>query len=173
MRARNHVLFGAVVSTALIPVFGPYSAVFFGASVLVDADHYVDYVYRNRFQDFSIRRMFIFHEYLFRNGNSDNFLSLNLGHTAEALLICYIGSLVTGWAWMQAIFWGMLFHWLTDAVSLVSQGRLFQRALSLLEYIIRWNRMKRRGRNPSGIYELAFLEALGRFDKSANKPQSR
>ena len=64
MQARQHTIIGAVAATALIPFLGINSAIFWAAAVLIDGDHYTEYVYRNGFRDFSIKRMFWYYELL-------------------------------------------------------------------------------------------------------------
>jgi hypothetical protein len=161
MKARYHALSGGIAAAALVPVLGPYSAVFLAASVLVDGDHYLDYLYRNGFKDFSIRGMFTFHEKLFEKGRGKDFLGLNIGHTAEWLLLVYVAVAVTGWLWLHAAFWGMLFHLAVDLIYLAYLKRLNCRALSVIEYLVRWRRMKRRGLNPDFPYTKTLREMSG------------
>jgi hypothetical protein len=164
MKARYHALSGGIAAAALVPVLGPYSAVFLAASVLVDGDHYLDYLCRNRFQDFSVRNMFIFHNRLFEKGRAENFLGLNIGHTAECLLLVYGAGAVTGWTWLKAALWGMLFHLIVDLIYLLQQKRLKRRALSIIEYVIRWRRMKHRGLRPELPYTVT-LRAMSGFSE--------
>ncbi len=163
MRARDHALIGALSASALIPVLGVNSVVFWTASVLIDGDHYVDYVYRNGFKDFSIKGMFRFNRSLSAVLSEENkkggFLTISLLHTIEALGFLYIASELTGWLWLQSVFWGMLFHISTDLVhKLVRGGRIFGRALSIMEYVIRSNSMKRRGIQPQEVYRRAAAQ---------------
>ncbi len=163
MRARDHALIGALTATALIPVLGENSVVFWTASVLIDGDHYVEYVYRNGFKDFSAKGMFRFNKSLSAVLSKENikggFLTICLLHTVEALGFLYIASELTGWPWLQSVFWGMLFHISTDLVhKLVRGGRIFGRALSIMEYVIRSNSMKRRGIRPQEVYRKAIAQ---------------
>jgi hypothetical protein len=164
MKAKYHALSGGIAASLLIPVLGPYSAVFFASTVLVDSDHYLDYLYRNGFKDFSIKRMFTFHELIFNKANEKDFLGLNIGHTVEWLLLVYGASAITGWLWLQAALWGMLFHMLIDLIYLYRLKRVTHRALSVIEYIIRWNRMKRRGMHPELPYNTT-LQAMSVFPR--------
>ncbi len=158
MKARYHAMTGAVAASALIPVLGVNSAVFWVASILIDGDHYIDYVYRCRFRDFSIKRMFRFHELLFKEVKARHFLSLNLLHTVEVLIFLYIAGEITSWLWLQAIFWGMLFHVATDLVYMYVKGSLFRRALSIVEYAVRWDNIKRHGCRPEEIYSSVLAQ---------------
>lgn len=161
MKAQYHALSGGVAASVLVPVLGPYSAVFFASSVLIDADHYLDYLYRNGFKDFSIKRMFTFHEKLFPKTRENNFLGLSVGHTAEWLLLVYGTYVITHWAWLEAAFWGMIFHLMFDLVYLYRGRRLTSRALSIIEYIIRWNRMKHSGLHPELPYNSTLSTMSG------------
>ena len=48
MKLKQHILYGGVASLCLVPKFGLLSSVFWAASVLIDIDHYIDFVYRNQ-----------------------------------------------------------------------------------------------------------------------------
>jgi len=165
MRARHHALIGAVAATAVVPVFGPYSAVFWASSVVIDGDHYIDYLCRNRLTDFSVRKMFDFHSRLYLVSRESNFLGLNVCHTVEFIALAGAVAYLLGWTWLIAAFWGMLFHFVTDIVYLASQKRLFRRALSIIEYGVRWNLMKRSGGKPEEPYVLT-LAAMSAADGS-------
>ncbi|MDP2916655.1 MAG: hypothetical protein Q8O16_01845 [Dehalococcoidia bacterium] len=156
MQARYHVLSGSIAASLLLPILGINSIFFFASSVLIDGDHYLDYIYRNGFKDFSIKGMFNFHRRLFPMESARNFLAFNVAHTAEALLLVYAAGAISGWVWLQAVFWGMLFHIVSDLVYLYHQGKLFRRPISIIEYIIRWQRMKRHGMHPEIPYQSAL-----------------
>jgi hypothetical protein len=163
MRGRDHALIGALAASALVPVLGINSAVFWAASVFIDGDHYVDYVYRNGFKDFSIGGMFQFHNSLstipLKDHKKRGFVTLSMLHTVEALSIVFIAAELTGWLWLQSIFWGMIFHVFTDLTRWAVVGvSIFTRALSLVEYMIRVNNMKRRGTDPREIYQVALAQ---------------
>jgi len=172
MKLEYHLVAGGVASAALIPVLGVNSAAFFASSVLIDFDHYLDYVYRNNFTDFSVKRMFAFHEFLYEKTNETLFLGLSVMHTVEFLLLVYAVAALTGVAAIEAILWGLLFHMVLDLIYLYRQGRLFRRALSIVEYVIRWNRLKRHGLHPELPYDLA-LEALLAGSKSLGDNEER
>jgi hypothetical protein len=159
MRARDHAVLGAAAAAAAIPVFGPYSAVFWASSVAIDADHYLDYLCRNHFTDFSVSRMFEFHRRLYAISRQANFLGLNVGHTVEFMVLVFTAAQLTDWLWLEAAAWGMLFHIATDIVYLATQKRLSRRALSVIEYAVRWDRMKKQGLEPDKPYE-STLKAM-------------
>lgn len=156
MKPQYHIVSGGVAASLLIPVLGVNSVVFWASSVLIDGDHYLDYLYRNGFKDFSVKRMFTFHELLFTRGQEQNFLGLNIMHTVEFLLLLYAVATFTGSTLVMAALWGMLFHMVVDVIYLYRQGRLFRRAFSIVEYAIRWNRMKRQGLRPQLPYHSAL-----------------
>lgn len=159
MEAKYHTLAGGIASAALVPELGVYSAAFFASSVLIDFDHYLDYVYHNGFTDFSVRRMFAYCDALEKESKGRSFVALSIMHTVEFILLVYAVAYATGLVFMEAILWGLLFHLALDLVYLGSQRRLLDRAFSLVEFFIRWNRMKRRGLRPELPYRLA-LEAV-------------
>jgi len=174
MKGRHHTFIGAVAASALIPALGVYSAVFWTASVFIDGDHYVDYIYRNGFKDFSIKGMFRFNEslgdVLNKEGKTRCFLTLSLLHTIEALGFFYIASELTDWLWLKSVFWGMLFHLSTDLVHrVVRERRIFGRALSIVEYVIRWNIMKRHGCRPQEIYRRVLAQLTDSIERSTPK----
>jgi len=96
MKPQHHAIIGGAVALALVPALGVNSAVFWASSVLIDGDHYVDYVYRNGFKDYSIKRMFDFHDLLSDRVKERSFISLNLMHTAESILLLTVATVITG-----------------------------------------------------------------------------
>ena len=156
MKSRYHVTSGGLVSLLLIPVLGYYSILFWLASFLIDVDHYLDYVFHNGFRDFSIRNMFVYNDRLHQFSRGRDFIGISILHTAEFVLAVYIASELLNWFWLKAILWGILFHMILDIVYLACQRRLFSRALSLIEYIIRWRSLKNRGLKPEEPYRKAL-----------------
>ncbi|MFC1954522.1 hypothetical protein ACFLVZ_01705 [Chloroflexota bacterium] len=159
MKARQHALIGGVAASALIPVLGINSLIFLTASVLIDGDHYTEYIYRNRFTDFNIKKMFRFTAMLDTESINYCYLPFSFLHTIEALILLFIGGQVTNIPWIQAIFWGMLFHIICDLAHIrYHGGNLFRRSLSIFEYIIKWNIIKRRGNQPEKIYGIVLAK---------------
>jgi hypothetical protein len=64
MRAGGHILAGGVGSILLYPFPSLPGLVFWLSSVLIDIDHYLDFIYRNGFTDFRIKGMFLYHDVL-------------------------------------------------------------------------------------------------------------
>ena len=161
MNLPEHVVLGGGVAWALSPVLGVQgSAIFWVASVLIDADHYGDYLQRNGFRDWSPRRMFEFHARVFPQIRRPDFLALNLCHTVEFFTFVYVAAAVLRSSVLWAVFWGMCFHLLLDVIWLAWHRAVFSRAFSLIEYAIRRRRMRDRGLDPNLVYE-EVLVAMG------------
>jgi hypothetical protein len=157
MKVRDHLIFGGVASLGLYPFWGTQSLLFFTASVMIDLDHYLDYLIHNRFRDFSIRKMLILHDRFFGEMGRPNFLVVNLLHTLEFLTIVYLMALFLSSLGLTITILGLLFHLLLDTISLARHRATFKRAFSIVEYLVRRNRMMRRGLYPQEVYE----EVLG------------
>ena len=154
MKLRDHVVLGGGVALALSPVLGAQgSAIFWVASVLIDADHYGDYLHRNGYRDWSPRRMFEFHRLLFPQIRRPDFLALSLCHTVEFFTLVYVAAAVLKSGALWAVFWGMCFHLFLDLIRLAWYQAVFSRAFSLIEYAIRRRRMRDRGLDPDLVYE--------------------
>jgi len=161
VKLREHVVLGGGVALALSPVLGAQgSAIFWVASVLIDADHYGDYVYRNGFRDWSPLRMFEFHRLLFFQIRRPDFLALSLCHTVEFFTFVYVAAAVLKSSPLWAVFWGMCFHLLLDVIWLAWHRAVFSRAFSPIEYVIRQRRLRGRGLDPDRPYE-EVLTAMG------------
>ena len=156
MQVKYHLVIGGAASLLLIPAWGAHSFIFLAATTLVDGDHYLDYLYRNGFHNFSLRRATRFHQVLHEIAKRDSFLGLSLCHTVEFLLFLALLPVWTHSRLLWAAFFGVLFHLGLDLAHEYREGGLFKRALSLIEYIIRWNRMKHNGQNP----EVPYIRAL-------------
>ena len=162
MRAEYHAAIGGIASGGLAPVLGVNSLVFFAASVLIDFDHYLDYVYRNRLSDFSVRRMFRFVAALDKRAKESPTVLLSVFHTIEFLLLVYAVAVLVGAPSMWALLWGMLFHIALDVVDLLRNRTPFVRAYSLFECLARWDRLRKRGAQPEAAYRLALQDTLGK-----------
>ena len=160
MQVKYHAALGGIASLALVPVFGVNSSVFFASTVLIDSDHYLDYIWRNRFTDFSVKRMFAYHRILLPMTKELNFLGLSIMHTVEFMLLMCAVAAFTSSPFVLAILGGILLHMALDLSYLCRRGMLFSRALSIFEYVIRWNRMKRQGICPRLPYRLALAATL-------------
>src|SRR3990170_6618158 len=161
MKLTSHLMASTGTSILLYPFLGMDAGFFWVSSILVDADHYLDYLYRNGLKDFGVKRMFLFHRILSEGAaGAPNFLGLNVMHTLEFLLPVGALAALTGYPSVWAAFWGLVFHIALDLIWLSRRGILTKRALSIIEYAIRWNLMKRRGWDPERPYVSALESTL-------------
>ena len=172
MKPTQHIALGTAGALALVPIFGLGSLAFCSAAVLVDGDHYVDYILRNRFTDFDIRRAVRWNEMVFHEAKSGPFLSVEILHTVEALSIVGFVALITG-PLGQAAFWGMVFHIVLDLIYLQRHRLLSKRAHSIIEFAIRWNLNKRRGTNLESPYRSASEALMEEFRRINNATPTR
>jgi len=173
MQARYHALSGGIAALALTPVLGIDGAVFFCASVLIDSDHYLDYLYRNKFTNFSIERMFEYNRILAGKASESGFLGLSIMHTVEFLSLVYAAAALIGFSFLWATLWGLIFHMAFDLIYLQRRGMVFTRALSLVEYVIRWNRLTRRGLRPGLPFSVALSDVLPTSNSLPREPEDR
>jgi hypothetical protein len=152
MRAGGHIVMGGVASFAFYPFPSVPGIFFWLSSVLIDLDHYLDYIYHNGFTDFRIKNMFRYHDVLRRLWGRPEFLNLSPFHTAEFALTLYIFSLWTDSAWLEALFWGLVFHFAIDTAYLYRKKALTVRAYSVIEYVIRKKRLLELGLSPGAVY---------------------
>ncbi len=167
MTLKEHLSYGAVASAALYPVLGGNVIFFYVPSVLIDIDHYIDYLYYARFRDWSVKRMFAFHGCLARDHKKLKFMALEAFHTAEFLL----GVLAVGLYYHSTPvllgFAGFIFHMILDLIRLSQWKGIDLRALSFVEYVIRKRRMIRAGRHP----EKAFFEVYASVASKSHSAQ--
>jgi hypothetical protein len=152
MRPREHVIYGAAGAAVLYPALGLGSILFWAASVAIDLDHYIDYVWHNGFTDLSFKGMFEYHRLLTKKWHSPEFLNIEVFHTVEFMVPLFLIANFTGSAALFALLWGFVFHIVLDLVSLYRNGITFARAHSLPEYFIRKKLLARRGLDPATLY---------------------
>ncbi len=153
MRPVSHVIIGGVASALLYPVLGTAGSVsFFGASVLVDIDHYLDYIYHNGFTDFSARKMFEYHEAIGGMLRRPEMLNVEIFHTVEFMLPLYLLSSYLDSTILSAVFYGILLHIGLDMINLLRHGLFLRRCNSIVEYMVRRKAMARNGLVPRTIY---------------------
>ncbi len=162
MKLRQHLIIGGV---AAITLYFYYDwtlwkmALFFVSSVLIDADHYWDYLWRNKFADWSGWRMFRYCNLLEERGNEKNFYAFSLLHTAEIFLLIYILARSWNYNFFITVFLGMAFHLFLDIISFAYKRRLFIRAYSIIEYWVRRPRLIRRGVDSDAFCRKMFKES--------------
>lgn len=162
---RDHVLIGGMASLMAFPFLGPWgSLAFWLSTILVDLDHYLDFLLRTRFRMPGVGPMFRYHEILFQKKDRPEFLALEIFHTAEFLLLFGLFAFWRGGIFLS-IFAGVMFHMLVDLIHLGRYRILTKRAHSLIEYLWRKKRFEEQGKIPAVIFK-EVLEALGpQFDK--------
>ena len=159
MKLREHVVLGGAAAAGLTPVLGAQdSLVFLGATVLIDVDHYWDYLVRNDFRNWSWPKTFAFHRALFPKIHDADFLALNFFHTVEAFVIVLVAGSWLGSSAALAAFLGMAYHLALDLAFLTWHRATFKRALSYVEYHLRRRRLLRRGLDPDRVYREALAE---------------
>lgn len=159
MNLREHVVLGGAAAAALSPALGVEgSLAFWAASVLIDVDHYWDYVQKNGFRNWSPGKMFEFHGQILRSIRRPELLALNLFHTVEWFLLVYLIGRWSGGSLVMAALWGMVFHLGLDVARLAWHRAVLKRALSVVEYWIRRQRLRERGLDPDEVYREALME---------------
>lgn len=156
---RDHVIIGGLAALVLLPFFGGWgSFAFWVANVLIDLDHYMRFVYYTGFKVFGIGSMLQYHDQIFERRKHPEFLSVEIFHTAEFLIL--LGALAI-WAVpsLLPIFWGFVFHVVVDFIHLTRFRMLKNRSNSFVEYFIRRKNMLARGKNPDYVFQTA-LKAL-------------
>ncbi|MBI2412310.1 MAG: hypothetical protein HYV24_03775 [Deltaproteobacteria bacterium] len=168
MRLKDHLILGGFASAVLYPALGKDSALFFAGSVLIDIDHYLEYLFHNGFRDFGVTNMFRYHEALRDSWGRPDFLNFEAFHTFEFVVAVLAASLLIGSAAIFALFMGLAFHIACDAAFLL-RLRIFRlRANSFIEYLIRKRGFERMGLFPSAVHEdalkeIAIVKALDGF----------
>lgn len=156
MQLKEHVLYGAAASTVLTPFFGAQSAFFFIGSVLIDADHYLDFLYFGGFRNWSVKAMFRFHGILASWRDRPNHCALETFHTLEFILALLGIGLYFKSSILLLTFSGMIFHLCLDLIRLRQWGKVRLRALSFVEYVIRIRKMKAMGIDPEQVAREAY-----------------
>ena len=129
---------------------------FWGAEVLIDADHYWDYLWRSKFQDWSGWRMFRYYNIMLKRLRDKNYLAFSLLHMAEVFIAVLLLAHSWNYTFFITVFYGMIFHLFLDVCWLLRRKIFFVRAYSIIEYWIRKRAMIRRGLNPDGFYREIF-----------------
>lgn len=120
---------GAVVMSVYFTL--SENAVFFLSIVLIDIDHYFDFVVVTR--RFAIKDMFKYHGWVWRH--KDTVYGISVFHTVEVFIALYLLGGVS--RYFTIILYGFLFHMALDLVSLLWHGIFFNRAFSIIEYVIK------------------------------------
>lgn len=167
MTVKQHALLGGIASLILLPVLGLGAIPFWMGSVLIDVDHYLEFVYNSKLTSFSLKKAFHYHSVLFNWLSKPEFLNMSYFHTIEFLSLFYVLAAWLDAPMLKAAFWGMLFHVLLDAINLLYLGVIRIRAHSIIEFLIRKEIMKRNGLDPSTVFNEALNIALQGNSKKA------
>lgn len=164
------MVLGSASAVILSPILGASGAIyFFLASVLIDVDHYLDFLYRTRFKYITIREMFIFHKHMVSFWRRPDFLNIEIFHTIDFMVPLYCISLYYNLDPLKAVCYGIFFHMGCDMVYMMSHRIFFKRTYSLTEYLIRKRRLAMRGLNPQDVYDdaAALMSKEARPERAA------
>ncbi len=143
MCLRKHIIYSIIPTIMLAPFVGIQALVFFAGAILIDADHYLQYILK--FNDFSVKGMFDYTSSVVSYVESENkrspYLGLCLFHTVEFFILLSILSFYSIIA--RYLLLGILFHMVLDIIFLHRREALFTRAFSLVEYFIRIGNYKK------------------------------
>jgi membrane-bound metal-dependent hydrolase YbcI (DUF457 family) len=157
MRLREHVIIGGAAVVVLFPFWGFWQSLLFWVSaVLIDADHYLDYLWKTGGKDWSPARMFRYYDHVIRHKNDPHNLGFSLLHTIEMFLLVYLLALTISYTFFMTILAGMLFHIILDMLWLSYHRLFFVRSYSLVEHFIRTKKMIKKGLNPQHFYDRMF-----------------
>ena len=132
MRLSAHVAQAAVTSAVMTQFLAPVdNVVLFLSIIFIDVDHYFDFAVVCK--RFGLWDMFKYHDWVWRF--RDNVYGISLFHTAEVFALLFALGFVSHYFWI--ILGGFLFHFLFDLIFLVRHDILFNRAFSIIEYVIR------------------------------------
>jgi hypothetical protein len=165
VRPREHVILGSAASVGLYFILGAgalQNVIYFWlASILIDIDHYLDYIYNNRFTDYSFKRMMAYHGLLYKRRFDPAFINLSIFHCVESMGALLIVALYTGSTALLYIWWGFLFHIIFDTIKLIYDGKPSIRSNTIIGYFFRIRRLKTQGLDTKAIYTKAAIEVRG------------
>ena len=136
MNYKQHLVQGGIFSAALTPWLGSDSLLVLLSMVLIDIDHYFDYVLVCR--RFGLKDMFRFHDWLWQN--RETVYAISLFHTIEVFLLLFCLGFWNYRFWL--ILSGFCLHYLFDLYYLYRHDSVCIRAFSIIEYLLRKGRHK-------------------------------
>ena len=136
MTLKQHTIQASIGSIILWPFLGIDTIVFFFSMILIDVDHYFDFVIVCK--RFGIRDMFKYYDWVWEE--KQMVYGLSLFHTAEIFLMLFVLGFWSYYFWL--ILFGFSVHLMFDLYYLYIHKCLFNRALSIIEYIIKSRRVK-------------------------------
>lgn len=144
-----------MASLFFIPFFNWNTLFFFLGSVLIDADHCVDYLYFSRGKDWKLKNMVKFHMILYGWHPGKEIYALQAFHTIEFILPFFVIGSVMNSTPILLLATGMSFHLLSDVVMLIKK-LVHVRAFSFIEYYIRRKKMIQQGKDPEEVFRQAY-----------------
>ncbi len=158
MRLKSHIIAGLVGAAATAPFWqNPYQvALFFTSSILIDADHYLDYIWRNRGKNWSPKRMFKYYDHVSENKYDQRKLGFSIMHTVEIFLLIYLLMLYVSFDFFLPVIAGMAYHIIFDVVSMTYDKIPFVRPFSIAEYHFRKKQMHLKGKSVDDFYKDMF-----------------
>lgn len=135
MTFKEHAIQASIGSLILAPMFGFKVVIFFLSMILIDVDHYFDYAIVCK--RFDIKGMFKYHRFLW--SNRELIYGLNIFHTIEIFLILFFLGFWLFYFWI--VLFGFFVHLMFDLYYLYKHSSISNRAISIIEYIIRRKKM--------------------------------
>lgn len=162
MKPREHVILGSAASIGLWFFWGADTLqlviCFWLSSILIDIDHYLDYIYNNKFTDYSFKKMLAYHSLLYKQRFDPAFLNLSIFHTVEGMGILGALAFFTGSKALLYIWLGFFFHIICDTVMLVYDGKPSIRSNTVIGYFFKIKKLKLQGLDTKAIYTSAVSE---------------
>ena len=131
MTLKQHTIQASIGSIILGPFLGIDTIVFFLSMILIDVDHYFEFVIVCR--RFGIRDMFKYYDWVWEE--KQMVYGLSLFHTAEIFLMLFVLGFWSYYFWL--ILFGFSVHLMFDLYYLYVHNCFFNRAFSIVEYLIR------------------------------------
>lgn len=131
MTLRDHTIQAVVASAITAPFLGADTVVFFASIILIDIDHYFEYIFVCR--RFDVGGMFKFHDFVCKN--KEFVYGFSFFHTVESFLFLFVLGFWSYYFWV--ILSGFLVHFIFDCYSLYMQDAIFSRAFSIIEYLLK------------------------------------
>ena len=165
MKPRDHLILGSAATVGLWFFSGVDTLHlliwFWLSSILIDIDHYLDYIYNNRFTDFSFKNMLAYHSLLYRRRFDPAFLNLSIFHTVESMALLGALAFFTGSGTLLYIWLGFFFHIICDTFMLIYDGKPSIRSNTVIGYFFKIRKLKLQGLDTKAIYTNAVTEVRG------------
>jgi len=136
MTLKQHTLQASAISIILSPFLGLDAIVVFLSTILIDIDHYFDFVVVCK--RFGIRDMFKYHNPVWQKKHKMYLLSIF--HTVEIFILLFIIGFWWNYFWL--ILSGFCVHFLFDLYHLYKHNALSDKAFSIIEYFIKCDGLK-------------------------------